>query len=307
MGRRPDEVREWLRAGPALSAVIEAYPAEWEQVNRHVGRLAESGDDGAVTGYLRTLAAGPRRTPGHRRPDREEVSDLVRRYLVLTAVKQAHLRSATGADGGTVRLGLVSGTVLQRLLFRRGLERKPVSYQAFRLVWPLVRQRRRLMPLVRERGIYCFYTSALVDRLAGIVGDRPCLEVAAGDGTLARFLADRGVDVTATDDQSWAGPVEYPAHVRKQSAAAALREHAPSVVLCSWPPPGNRFERQVLATPSVQTYLVVTTRQRAEAGDWDAYLGTPGFDLVEHADLGRLVVPHELDGVVLELRRRPVP
>lgn len=304
MGRRPDEVREWLRGGPGLAAVIERYPAEWAQVNRHVERLATSGDEGAVTGYLRTLAAGASSTPGHRRPDREEVSVLVRRYLVLTAVKQAHLRKATGVEQGTVRLGLVSGWVAQRLLFRRGLERKPVRVLAYRLVWPLVRQRRRVMPLVREAGIYCFYTRELVDRLAGTIGRRPCLEVAAGDGTLARFLRARGVEVTATDDHSWVGPVTYPDDVRKQSATAALREHAPSVVLCSWPPPGNTFERAVLATASVETYLVVTTRNRAEAGDWDAYLAQTGFDLVEHHDLGRLVVPHELEGVVLEFRRR---
>ena len=59
------------------------------------------------------------------------------------------------------------------------------------------------MPLVEPRGIYCFYSGALVARLAALIGARSCVEIAAGDGTLSRFLRDAGVDVVATDDASW--------------------------------------------------------------------------------------------------------
>ena len=52
----------------------------------------------------------------------------------------------------------LNGFVAQRLLFARGLERKPVSMRRFRLIWPLLWQRRRLMPLVQPKGIYCFYS-----------------------------------------------------------------------------------------------------------------------------------------------------
>jgi hypothetical protein len=36
-----------------------------------------------------------------------------------------------------------------------------------------------------------------------LIGERECLEIAAGDGTLARFLEAEGVRITATDDHSW--------------------------------------------------------------------------------------------------------
>ena len=60
----------------------------------------------------------------------------------------------------------------------------------FKTLWPLLWQRRYLMPLVARKGIYCFYSARLVDRLAALIGDRPALEIAAGDGTLSRFLRD---------------------------------------------------------------------------------------------------------------------
>jgi hypothetical protein len=74
---------------------------------------------------------------------------------------------------------------------------------AFRLVWPLLWQRRFLMPLVGPKGIYCFYSKPLIRKLADMIGDRRTLELAAGDGTLARFLIGSGVNITATDDYSW--------------------------------------------------------------------------------------------------------
>ena len=48
------------------------------------------------------------------------------------------------------------------------------------------------MPLVQPQGIYCFFSGAFVRELAKLIGDRPALEIAAGDGTLSRFLAARG-------------------------------------------------------------------------------------------------------------------
>lgn len=309
MSRRSEQVLDWLRTRPSLAEVQQAYPEEWERVRRQVAGLAAAGDEKAVTEFLAATARPPVPSQGRRPPEREVIAAQVRRYLAVTALDQAYLRATTGVESGTVRLGLVGGSVAQRLLFRRDLERRPVSTVWFRLAWPLVRgrTRRALMPLVRQKGIYCFYSRALVRRLAVIVGDRTCLEIAAGDGTLAAFLAAEGVDVVATDDHSWADAVRYPDHVQRQPAAAALRAHRPQVVICSWPPAGNSFERLVFTTPSVQTYVVITTRHEASAGDWTAYRAQRGFDLVDDRRLGRLVLPPDLDGAVLVFTRRPDP
>ena len=159
------------------------------------------------------------------------------------------------------------------------------------------------MPLVRPKGIYCFYSSALVTRLAALVAGRPCLEIAAGDGTLSRFLGERGVEVTATDDHSWEHAIRFPEHVVRQDARAALRAHSPQVVLCSWPPPGNTFERAVFATPSVQLYVVVGSNEHG-SGNWADYRAQQDFEMVHDREMSRLVVPHEQDNIVLVFRRR---
>jgi len=154
------------------------------------------------------------------------------------------------------------------------------------------------------RGIYCFYSLELVKALAALVGGRPALEIAAGDGTLSRFLRERGADVRATDDQSWAHAVTYPADVERLDAAAALARHRPRAVLCSFPPPGNGFERRVFTTPGVELYLVVTTRHRFAAGDWAAYERQTAFEWSVDERLSALVLPPELDPAVLVFRRR---
>jgi hypothetical protein len=130
------------------------------------------------------------------------------------------------------------------------------------------------------------------------------VEIAAGDGTLSRFLAARGAAIRATDDQSWSHAVTYPADVERLDAAAALSRHAPRAVLCSFPPPGNAFERKVFTTPSVELYVVVTTRHRFAAGDWGAYEAQDRFDWAEDRALSALVLPPELDPAVLVFRRK---
>jgi len=224
--------------------------------------------------------------------------------LARLAAERTLLAAATGVSAGTVRFSRWSGTLVQALFFAGGLERRPVSMRAFRWVWPLVTQKRLLMPLVQPRGIWCFYSRELVDGLAALLGDRPTLEIGAGDGTLSRFLAARGVAVRASDDHSWARAVTYPAEVERLEAGVALARHRPRAVLCSFPPPGNTFERRVFTTPGVERYLVVTTRHRFAAGDWEAYQRQRDFDWEIDERLSPLVLPPEIDPAVLVFRRR---
>jgi hypothetical protein len=161
------------------------------------------------------------------------------------------------------------------------------------------------MPLVGPRGIYCFYSKPLIRRLAGMIGDRRALEIAAGDGTLSRFLADAGVDVTATDDHSWRD-VTFPDSVIRQDAREAVRTRSPQVVLCSWPPAGNDFEREVFRTDSVELYVVIGSRHRFATGNWETYESQTECELEEDEALSALVLPPELDAAVYVFRRATV-
>ena len=297
--RRPSEQRAWLEGEPPLAEVRAAFPAEWARVQRELAAVVERDDLEAVKAYAARVAAPPRV-----KNEAEAVSALARQRLAAAALRQMGVAAATGVASGTLRFGLVSGWLTQRLLFAGGgLERKPVSLLRFRLVWPLVRQKRFLMPLVEPRGIYCFYSGALVARLAALIGDRTCVEIAAGDGTLARFLRDAGAGVVATDDYSWQKTRRAITDVVEQDARSALRERAPAVVVCSWPPAGNPFEQFAFRTPSVETYIMIGSRSEFAAGNWGAYRDQDAFTMRLDEDLSRLVLPPEIESAVYVFER----
>jgi len=298
------EVLEWLRSEPDLDELVAAYPEHWRRVERDIGEVLARDDPEAVKAYLAQLANPPAVLPGRSRSKAQRIAEEIRRQMALQALRQAVLAASNGHRTGRVRFGLVNGYVAQKLLFRRGLERRPASALAFRIVWPLLRQRRLLMPLVQPKGIYCFYTSALIRRLAAMIGGRLCLEIAAGDGTLSRFLAAAGIPVIPTDDHSWHSRISYSPDVLPEDARTALRSHPAPVVICSWPPPGNTFEKHVFTTATVELYIVITTRDESSAGDWDAYRRQDTFTMTEDPDLSRLVLPPEINPTVLIFKRR---
>jgi len=310
-GVRASEKREAELSGATLDDLRARYPAEWEKVSEAILGALATGRAEKVAALARSARAEAdlwrarlRKSGGNPAVAATAWPPLVRERMGRLALEKTALALAAREAGGTVRLGLWSGLVTQRLLFLgRGLERKPVSLAAFRLLWPLVPDRRLVLPLVQSRGIYCFYSRELVRRLAALC-QGPTLEIAAGDGTLSRFLSAEGAPVTATDDGSWSHVVEPPAAVERLEARAALSRHRPRTVLCSWPPPGNPFERAVFETPSVERYLLVTSRHRFAAGDWQAYQRQRTFTWAEDPALSALVLPPELDPAVLVFQRR---
>jgi hypothetical protein len=136
-----------------------------------------------------------------------------------------------------------------------------------------------------------------------MIGARSCLEIAAGDGTLSRFLSETGVKITATDDYSWQHAVTYPETVIRKGAQEALGVYNPEVVICSWPPAGNSFEKQVFRTRGVQLYIVIGSRHHYAAGNWGEYKNQTMFTFSEEETLSRLVLPPELDGAVFVFKR----
>jgi hypothetical protein len=145
----------------------------------------------------------------------------------------------------------------------------------------------------------------LIDALAGMIAGRSCIEIGAGDGTLARFLREQGVQLTATDNHGWGKSVAYPDWVLKLDAREALAKYAPEVVICSWPPAQNDFEREVFNTASVRLYIVIGSRHRFAFGNWNDYTRQTDFELEEDKVLSALVLPPELESVVYVFRRKP--
>lgn len=312
----PKKVWKWLKTMPSLSELSEKYPEEWAIVQREIStayqrsrpeELSEEQPPKHLNRSPNSTTALPQ--PARRKPTAGKaldpaLSQYIRHRMAQMAVKNYGLIAASGVKEGVVRFNWLNGFVIKGLLFERELERKPASLFWFRLMWPLVWQKERLMPLAEPQGIYCFYSRRLIEKLALLIGSRSCLEIAAGDGTLTRFLKDRGVRITATDDGSWKHSVDYPDSVVKRGAKEALGAYAPEAVICSWPPADNDFERRVFKTRSVQIYIVIGSRHRFAAGNWRDYQRQSTFDLEENEALGRLVLPPELGSAVYIFRRK---
>jgi hypothetical protein len=295
-----------------LDALIERFPEEWAMVGRDLVTATSSRRSKDIEAFV--LRAREEAAPWQRRAQKSHdnpkvlasaLPAVVRARMAFLAAQRAVQVAALGGASGRVRFGLWSGFIVQRLFFARGLVRKPVSLRAFRRWWPWVTQKRLLMPLVEPRGIYAFYTQELLHALAERIGERACLEIAAGDGTLTRLLVDAGAQVRATDDHSWSHAIKFPDEVEKLEAREALARYQPKVVICSFPPPRNTFEREVFRAPFVELYVVLTTRHKFAAGDWSAYEGQTDFALQANTDMNHLLLPPMIDPCVLVFERKP--
>jgi hypothetical protein len=302
---------KWLNSDPPLHELMGRYPDQWKEVGQELISVLEDGraerlNECAAKAKAMALRGNEQILKSRNNPSALQTAlpFLIKSRMWLLALEKCFLAAATGKTEGKIRFNLFNGFLIQKLLFSEHLTRKPASLFWFNLFWPLITQKRILMPLVQPRGIYCFYSGRLIKELTTMIGRRPCLEIGAGDGTLSRFLAESGVRITATDDHSWSHIVSYPASVERIGAKEALEKHLPKVVICSWPPPGNPFERYVFSTRSVELYIVIGSRYPFASGNWGAYAGQSEFSWEMDPRLSRYLIPPELDSAVLLFSRK---
>jgi hypothetical protein len=168
-------------------------------------------------------------------------------------------------------------SALSRLLWTaRGTRRVPSVAEFDRVV---SRQRRGRLDDACEYNpfgpVYSIPTIQFMRGLARTIRSlkaRRVLEVAAGDGHLARALARAAPDlrVTATDSGAWEKPVaRMSAREQRQlrgvavpglalgsgvlrlGALQAIRKFKPQLVICSWLPPGPLLRQLIRAAPQV--------------------------------------------------------
>ncbi len=222
--------------------------------------------------------------------------------LELYAIQSLFQRIVQSKAGESLRL--LDRTLAQFIFFTRHRERRAVSPFWFRILWPLVRAKEAVVLQLKARGIYCAYSHALAKQLANITRGRLCLEIGAGDGTLSLLLEQHGVQVIATDDKSWNHVVRYPEWVEKRDALASIKHYQPPVVICSWPPPNNKFESSIFASDCVETYIVIGSKHAFASGDRTAYRTADQFDLVSSASMESAIYPPETQPEVLIFQRK---
>ncbi len=305
-----DEIN-WLNTNPCFEELIARYPAIWEETGREIIASASKGqsqhlNEAALKAKADAVAWKNRILKSRNNPRvvASAVRHIVKSRMIILTLDKGYLAAAAGRTTGKVRFSLLNGLIIQKLLFSRHFTRKAVSLRWFNFWWRFVTQKKLLMPMVQDQGIYCFYSKELLSELEKLAAGRACLEIAAGDGTLTRFLNECGVNTLATDDLSWGFAIEYPENVENIPAKQALAKYHPEVVICSWPPPANSFERQVFACKSVQLYIVIGSRYKFASGNWDSYAEQKHFEWEIDEKLSSLVIPPESGNAVLVFRRK---
>jgi len=135
------------------------------------------------------------------------------------------------------------------------------------------------------RGIYVAWSPSLVAAVTEVLRacGGPVLEVAAGDGTLARCLADHGLEVRPTD------PVPSAPDVERLSCEEALARYAPRVVLSCFPPLDAGIEQRVTRHPAVRHYLYVGPLVNDRPGP-EALWIEPGWDRIPLPAVDRFLI-----------------
>ncbi|MNB88910.1 hypothetical protein D3C75_359300 [compost metagenome] len=294
-----------------VQTLLQQYPEYKEEVLRELGEIKNNAGANVIQAVIdRYTASAKTANAKISKSGMNEVTvnaflpNIIKARFAIHLLEQLNV-AVSANSGGNVRFNRWDGTILQKLLFRKGFERKPVSLPLFRFFWRLIKDKKILMPLVGKKGIYCFYSKELIKELAVLTGGRKCLEIAAGDGTLTRFMNEAGTNCTATDDYSWKHYIDYPGFVEKADAKTALAKYNPEVVLCSWPVPRNPYERHVFKTDSVQLYIVIGTRNSQTTGDFEAYHNPGPFSMELNERLSALILPPSGDNAVYLFRRKP--
>lgn len=298
-----------------VESLLQRYPEYKDEVLKELALLKSNQEGKLVDAIIAKYTSNAKlaSTKIHKSGMNEKTIEtflpvIIKSRFAIYLLEQVAIAAAAENTAKPLKLNLWDGAILQRLLFQQDLQRKPVSLRAFKLWWRLVRHKNRLMPLVNQKGIYCFYSKPLIQELSSLIGGRKCLEIAAGDGTLSKFLNESRVDgnCIATDDYSWQHYISYPDFVEKADAKTALRKYSPEVVICSWPVAKNTYEKHVFKTSSVQLYIVIGTKNPAVTGDFEAYQNADNeeFTMEYNERLSSLILPPSEDHAVYIFRRK---
>ncbi|WP_310829570.1 hypothetical protein [Paenibacillus pedocola] len=295
----------------SVETLLQQYPEYKEEVLRELGTMKSSAGSNVVQAIIDRYTASAKiannkisKSGLNETTVNAFLPNIIKARFAIHLLEQLNIAVSSKTPAANVRFNLWDGTILQKLLFKKAFERKPVSLGLFKFFWRLIINKKILMPLVNKKGIYCFYSKALIKELGVLIGDKKCLEIAAGDGTLTRFLNENHIPCIATDDYSWKHYIQYPVFVEQADAKTALQKYSPEVVLCSWPVPKNPYEKHVFKTDSVNLYIVIGTRSSAYTGDFEAYHNADLFTMELNERLSALMLPPSNENAVYLFRRK---
>ncbi|KHL97109.1 SAM-dependent methyltransferase [Paenibacillus sp. IHB B 3415] len=293
-----------------VNILLQQYPEYQAEVLKEIGVLKNEHESrlihaiiGKYTASAKMAGSKIQKSNFNEKTINAFLPNLIKARMAIYLLEQLNIAISSKTISSKVRFNVWDGIILQRLLFRKGFDRKEVSLRWFHLFWRFITDKKILMPLVNKKGIYCFYSKPLIEELVKLTDNKRCLEIGAGDGTLTKFLNKKNVQCVATDDYSWEHYIHYPDFVERLDARAALFKYSPEVVLCSWPVPKNSYEKHVFKKASVGVYIVIGTRSSAYTGDFEAYVNNGMFTMELDEHLSSLVLPSSAENAVYVFRR----
>lgn len=304
-GDSPDKVvAALLRQRPVLAELKVLFPAHWETVHAELRQLAAAENPAEIAGKL-TLAyrAWQQAEPDCRRLaaafDRH-TADRCGLHLLRRVALDQYCRALQRQLLGGGMAGLRDRLLFHLLIVPLATRPRALPCRLHRLAWRLLRNPAAVSAMLLEAGCYLIPPAELVREIRLVIGKRRTLEIGAGRGILAGCLRHAGVDITAVDDQSWEGTIPIGRDVLVMDGREALVRFQPQVVLCSWPPPGNSFEREILAHPAVEMYIAILSRHRYASGDHQAYAKAEGFRCLkaETGPMAGMLLPPETGSVL---------
>jgi hypothetical protein len=307
------EMQKILNGGYSKNEVAGMFPDEWQNIEKQLEVLFSSNDPNKINDYVNKVKRVTeqwkiRAAKSGNNPSmvRMAFPYLLRGKIVFMAMEehmQGILRKANESRKDT--LGFFSSLIVHRVMRLTELTRRPLALGFLNRCWRFVADKRTALALLGKKGMYCVYTKEFVALLKKELKGRRVLEIGAGNGLMARFLKQEGVDIVATDDYSWLDKIVYGDNVEKLAAADALAQHQPEVVLVSWPPPNNDFEKHVFKTPSVKTYIVVGCSLEAATGNRKSYSAAEKIFRLERSEvLAAALFPAEIKSEVLIFNRK---
>lgn len=301
------EVDFLMAPNVSLAVLCQRYPEIWQQTEPGVCETLVTCDPRAIVKH----AAQAKRSQNQwlsqqaRRQGLAQLEVLIAARMTDLAFKQyfVALRAKNRRKQTLGKWDFARPFMARYFDERRGHGRLP-SMATLGKIWRLVQGKSQLLCRAYENGVYCVFTRELVAALAEEIGERDCLEIAAGDGVLAKHLSKK-VALVATDNYSWQHSIRFGANVHSLAATEALSHYQPRVVLSCWPPALNTFEEAVFRCPSVETYIVLGSRYAFATGNFNAYQAAvgKGFSWTCSLALTALLFPEEIAGAAYVFQR----
>lgn len=292
--------------GLTLKQLSDRHPAVWQDVAAGLKERVSGGRAEQLLAWRQGALSDLQNARRVGNFDNPEIAvSVIKAQMTLLAIEQ-FCDVMSGRAGVKPRMRDVMAMNL--LLLARLKSGHIFSTNGFDRVWRWMRDPIWAASELQRQGVWSVPTKDLAEKIAGLCQGRRVLEIGAGNGLLCHSLKSQGLEITAVDDESWSlGGKSIRARgveVLRMDAVEALKEYSPDVVICSWAPVGNTFEREIFRTKSVQTYLAISSRHSFASGNWGAYKEQNAFDCSTSEAINSLIRPFEIEQQLLIFRRK---